>query len=701
MSLRTSLRIALLSCLTCVVVGAFGCSERGGTTERDASFGDVFFEPGDAARSFGDSSFGTGELSILRVAPDHGPFTGGTTSVLRGTGYDDESQVTFGEHAVQPADHTLVDSRRLQVVVPAGDVGTVDVTVQVGDATFTLPDAYTYDALALDPTSGSISGGTFVTILGSGTGFVDGDRVLFGRSECTDVTVVSATRITCRTPPLSAGTVDVSVVRAEDGTTTTAVGAYTYYDSSDPYSGGLGGGPITGSINVTVIDAYTGLYVPDAFAILGEDLATEHQGFTDVMGGVTFSGPDLMGQQTIHVSKHCYERTSFVAFDAQDVTVFLTPWLDPACGMGSGGGGSSRGRNGSFIEGELIWRGPNEYGPNPWDNIPAERTGWNRAAYVFTTRLRVSSTNPDPSAGGGTNRVIEQVTASSVLGYPYRIYARPAGLAVYALAGLENPSTGQFVPYVMGVARNVLAGPGETVPGVDIVMDIPLDHYVEVELGAQPAAVAGGPDRYRFEATLDLGGEGVIVRAWDAFNFDVFRRYSVSDAVRFLPEPALQGTLSDGRYRIAAGWYTTEWDQPPYTRVLQTGVTAVDDVVQLPDFLGIPEATAPTDGSPIPTDRVLRWEPSAGGIEPDFQLLLLTGGDGNPAWRIFLPGNVNEAPIPDLSAIPDLDDLAPGTLYWVLYAVKVPGFDFDEFRYTYLSDAYWSHAALNQFVATF
>jgi len=665
----------------------------------DAGQADSGPEVVDGGMGFGDSSFAVGNLEISRVVPDHGPFTGGTTAVLRGTGFEGEPNVAFGGRAVQPADHTIIDGRRLQVVVPAGDVGTVDVSIEIGGETFTLEDAYTYDAVSVDPTSGAVSGGTFVNIVGSGTSFAAGDTVLFGRMPCTGVEVVSETRITCRTPPMAAGTVDVTVVRAADSSETVAHSAYTYYETADPFGGGLGGGPITGSINLTAIDAMTGMPVPDAFAIIGEDLSTVHQGLTNVMGQVTFSGPDLVGDHTIHVAKHCYERTSVVSFDAADVTVFLTPWMDPMCGMGEPGGGG-RGRNGAYIEGELVWRGPEEYGPNPWSNLPEPREGWNRVAYVFTTQAGTQYPNPDPSAGGGTNRILEVITEESELGYPYRIFARPAGLAVYALAGLENPTLGQFIPYVMGVARNVLASPGDTVTGVDVVMDIPLDHYVEVALGAHPEALDEGPDRYRFQATLDLGGEGVVVRQWSTFDFDTVRRRDASRAIRFVAEPALLGTLSDGRYQISAGWYTSEYDQYPFTTTIQNGVTAVDDVVTMPDFIGIPDAIAPANGGPIPADRMLRWRSTEGGGEADFHVIIMIGGDGNPAWRMFVPGNVYEAPIPDFSSIPELEDISSGTIIWAVFSISVPGFTFDEFRYTYLNDRYWSHSALNQFFAT-
>jgi len=360
--------------------------------------------------------------------------------------------------------------------------------------------------------------------------------------------------------------------------------------------------------------------------------------------------------------------------------------------MPTGGG---RGRNGAFISGELVWLGPNEYGPNPWANIPAPRAGEIKVAYVYTTQSGVNEPNPDPSSGGAIQRVLESPLGE--LGYPYRIFARPAGLAVYAVAGLENTETGNFIPYVMGVARNVLAGPGEEVRGVNVVMNIPLDHAVDVLLSGLPMPVRTGPDAFRVAADIDLGGEGVIVRAVHDVELDVVRQRSTARAFRFPAQPALFGALSDGRYRFDAMWATGDFDTQPLTAVVVNGVVDVSSAISIDSWLGIPQATSPAYGERLPADRVLRW--SADGIEPDLHVVLMIGGDGNPAWRHFAPGNVREAPIPDLSTIPGIDDISPGFVTWVVYAIKIPGFRFDEFRYTYLQDRFWSHYAVDYFTA--
>jgi hypothetical protein len=659
----------------------------------------------DAGPTFDDGGgIGMDGLSIARVVPDHGPFTGGNQVVLRGNGFTDMAQVAFGGRQVQPADHRLIDARRLAVVVPAGEVGPVDVEITVNGETVTLEDGYTYDAIYVEPNSGAVSGGTYVSIVGSGTNFTEGDNVIFGRTDCEDVEVVSATRINCRTPPMSAGTVDVTVVGAEDGSEIIATDAFTYFDSTDPFQGGLGGGPISGSINLSVIDANSGLPVPDAYAIVGEDQTTMHQGLTDALGQITFSGPDLPVPATIHVAAPCnmcacYEKTSVVAFDARDVTVFLVSYPRPGLTleeqMMCAGGGGGRPRNGAFIEGELVWYGPNEMGPNPWLNVPQPREGWVRVAYVYTTQAALGFGNPDPSLGGANQRVLE--TPTGVLGYPYSVFARPAGLAVYALAGLEHTATQRFIPYVMGIARNVLAGPGQTVEGVDIVMNIPLDHYLELEVTDLPSEVDTGPDSFRFLANIDLGGEGVIVREVGFQELDVLRAPDASRLLRFVYQPALEGALSDGRYRVQAGWFTGAFDGPPFTDVIERGITSGDETLTIGGFLGIPDATAPAWGEQIPADRVMRWE--ADGDDPDFHIVLIQGGDGNPAWRAFTPGNVREMPIPDLSTIPGITDITSGFIVWQVYAIRIPGFDFNEFRYSDLNDLFWTGSASNYFTA--
>ncbi|HJL06049.1 MAG TPA: IPT/TIG domain-containing protein [Polyangiaceae bacterium LLY-WYZ-15_(1-7)] len=681
--------------------GLTGCSELEGLTPPPLPSGRADSDAGpDGSMGFPDSGIGGTRLTVARVEPGHGPFTGGNSALVRGTGFTAEAIVTVGGRMVQPADTERIDGNRLAIVLPAGEPGPADVSVQQPGAEATLPDGYVYDQAFIEPDRGSTSGGTYVTLTGSGTAFAEGDRVLFGEEECTDVEVVSETRITCDSPAGTVGAVDVRIVSGEDGSEIVIEDGFEYFESSDPFEGGLGGGPIEGTINVSVIDATTGAPVPEAFVVLGEDLSTEHQGLTNLMGQIAFSGPDVAPPATIHAAKFCYEKTSFVAFDARDVTIFLVPWQDPMCGEGSGELPPGRGRSGSFVSGELVFLGPNELGPNPWDIIPPAREGWRRVSYVQTTQPCPGDDrfclNPDPSLGGGQPRVLEEPLGER--GYPYRIFVRPSAFAVYALGGLENETTGEFIPYVMGVARNVLAGPGEEVTGVEIIMNIPLDHYLDVQLDGIPGPGRNGPDRFVVNADIDLGGEGVIVRRSEGDLVDEVRRRSTDRPFRFFAQPALLGSLSDGRYRVQASWVTGDFDADPSTHVVREGIRRVDSEVVVDGFLGVPVATAPAFGERMPSDRVLRWE-TDGGVEPDLHLVLMVGGDGNPAWRMFVPGSQQFAPIPDLSSIPEIDDISSGFVTWVVYAISIPGFDFDEVSYGDLGDDDWDAWALDIFTA--
>ncbi len=746
---------ALRAVVALAALVAAGCSDDNTLTPgelRDA--GMVDSGQLDANRSFPDTGIGEGALRIDRLAPNHGPFTGGTTTVIRGAGFAATAEVRVDGRQVQPADITLIDDRRLQIVVPAGEVGPADVSVVVEDEEALLPAGFVYDAFFVAPNRGAVSGGTIVEIQGSGTAFEEGDTVRFGREACLDPVVVSETRITCRTPPSVSGSVDVVVERG-DGTEIVAEDAFTYYDSSDPVFGGLGGGPLAGTLNVTVIDASNGNPLEGAVVVLDEDTAGAK--LTDIRGQTFFSPEGLEAPVTLHVSKptqtvpfECegetyelildqYVNASFVSFDAQDVTVFLEP--------GAGGGfvppppppscfpqDPGRGRFGSVISGELIWEGPNEFGPNPWTNIPDPRGNEEKVAYVLVSDNSPTAPLIWPGIGAnGGHRVLEVIPMDGQdrLGYPYQVFARPAGLAVFALAGLENRETQEFIPYVMGVARNVLAGPGESVQGVDMIMNIPLDDRLDVDVTNLPERARLGPDEVQSQALIDLGGEGVLRRSivrpetlgclldeqcparhtCEPANigtgrletvcvqsFDIARGRPTEGIFRMFSQPSSVGALRDARYEIQSSWVTAPFDNPPLTQLIRSRVSNGPAAVPMDDFLGIPSATQPSFGERLPVDRILRWEADTEGrTPPTFHLVQLFNSADAMVWELVVPGDVYEAPIPDLSTLEGMRDLGTGPVDWTVVAVRVPGLDFNEFTYRFMSPARWEAYALDVF----
>ena len=668
------------------------------TDKPEGAGGSATVLPG-AVPTFPSTGVNATTLTVTGIKPATGPFSGGNRAIVRGSGFTEDSLVFVGGRMVQPRDTVLQDRNSLSIVVPAGEAGPAEVKVQVGSDEAARADAYIYNRMLLEPVEGSTAGGTSVLITLDGA-VLDADAVImFGDQACNSVRVISPSQVRCKSPAGSVGKTDVVVswpeqpargeIRASD--------AFEYIDLTDTDQGGLGGGPIDGTINITVVDASIGFAVPGAFVMLGDELdGGDYEDRTDEKGQVTFSGEGLVGPVTVHVAAHCMERVSIVAFDARNITVQLPPLMDPTCGMPGEPSGGGRGTAGSLISGELIFPGGEEFLVNDWDKLPQPRSNELRVAYVFTTRARINDANPNPALSGANARIAEESSEIGENGYPYRIFARPGGMAVYAISGLERRDTGDFTPYLMGVTRNVLTAPGDETTGIDIVMNIPLDHELQVALSNLPARASRGPDTFRVQASIDLGGEGVIVRQVSGRALDVISSFNGGQLFRFFAQPALEGALGDARYQVIAGWYTGDnADSMPMTRVTKLGVDERSEPLTIDDFLSIPTEVAPEEGARIPDDRILRW--SVTGTQPDLWLIDITGGDLVPVWTQMVPGSQSESPIPDFSKLEEVGDIPEGIITWSVRAVRIEDFDFDALKYNQLVPRFWSHTSVDSF----
>ncbi len=646
-----------------------------------------------SAPGFPVTGIGSSDLRVTGVDPESGPFSGGNTAIVRGSGFDKNAIVRIGGTMVQPASITLTGTGRLSVVVPPGKVGLAEVSVTDAGHTAKLAKAYQYNALAFDPARGSSAGGTFVEITLSGTAFPTGGSLELDGLPCTKLQVLTPYRVRCRTPAHAAGVVD-ALVRFPKSLTKTisAKAAFEYVDTADDNRGGLSGDPIHGTLNVSVIDSGGGFVLPGAYVLLGNDPKGKYQGLTDKSGKITFSGADITAPVTVHAALKCFERSSIVSFDAENVTLFLSPILDFSCADKGKPDAGGHGQLGSTVSGQLIFPGADEFGVNPWDIVPKPKAGEARVAYVFTTQASLAAGNPPPDVSGGMARLEEQSALHGDRGYLYSIFARPAGLAVYALAGLERSDTGRFTPYAMGVARDLVTSPGDDTKNVDLQMTITLDRELAVSLGGLPAAVSGTPNQYRVQSYVDLGGEGVIVRKVAGVNLDLISRYTADGVFRFIGQPAFVNALQDASYGLVAGFYTEGQDMP-YTEQTRIGVKQTSDAFALAGFLGIPQLVAPAAGARIPSDRMLRFE--IAGPTPDLLRIEITGGDGNPAWNLVLPGDARAAPIPDLAKT--VGDVAAGELSWTVTSIRLDSFVYNQFHYADLTPRRFTHSAGNQF----
>lgn len=86
---------------------------------------------------------------------------------------------------------------------------------------------FNFEAISLSPSTGSIAGGTSITI--TGTGFTSPSRVLIGGMPAGNVSVVSATSITCTTPQFTGypPVADVTVININSQSSTIPSG-FTY-----------------------------------------------------------------------------------------------------------------------------------------------------------------------------------------------------------------------------------------------------------------------------------------------------------------------------------------------------------------------------------------------------------------------------------------------------------------------------------------
>jgi hypothetical protein len=154
--------------------------------------------------------------TVTAVSPSSGPTTGVTPVTVTGTGFTGATVVKFGTTA---GTGLVVNSTTsLSITSPAEAASTVDVTVTTpgGTSVVNAPaDQFTFNpppvptVTAVSPSSGPTTGGTPVTV--TGTGFTGATAVKFGITAGTGLVVNSSTSISITSPAEAASTVDVTV----------------------------------------------------------------------------------------------------------------------------------------------------------------------------------------------------------------------------------------------------------------------------------------------------------------------------------------------------------------------------------------------------------------------------------------------------------------------------------------------------------
>ena len=108
----------------------------------------------------------------------------------------------------------------------SGQLAPPALVTPLSTTTITAPPPPAPTVTAVSPSSGLTTGGTSITI--TGTGFVSGATVKVGSAAATAVTVNSATSITATTPSGSAGVANVVVTDSSGTSATSSADDYTY-----------------------------------------------------------------------------------------------------------------------------------------------------------------------------------------------------------------------------------------------------------------------------------------------------------------------------------------------------------------------------------------------------------------------------------------------------------------------------------------
>lgn len=170
--------------------------------------------------------------TIAKLSPTKGPAAGGTTVTITGTNLNGATAVRFG--SVSATSFKVKSATSVTAVSPAEVAKTVDVTVTTPNGTSAVSslDHFKFGpptVANLSSSSGSIAGGTILTVQGTGFGLgTEATLFKFGTTEATTVNCTSITTCTVAVPSHAAGAVDVRVTVGGQSSPKVLADKYTY-----------------------------------------------------------------------------------------------------------------------------------------------------------------------------------------------------------------------------------------------------------------------------------------------------------------------------------------------------------------------------------------------------------------------------------------------------------------------------------------
>ena len=435
--------------------------------------------------------------TVTDVSPFAGTLAGGVVVTITGTGLSGATLVDFGTSA---ATNVAVNSAGTQITAtdPAEAAGTVDVTVTTpaGTSPTSSADQFTYEGVptltAITPSQGSETGGTQVTI--TGTGFIDTTLVDFGTTPATNVVVVSATEITVISPAEPVGTVDVTVVAAGGTSVASSADQYTYLPvvvtrltalngSAGAYFGksiSISGDTMVVGAPATTVGNNTNQGAVYVFTEIGSTwtetaMLTASNGASDAYFGnsVSISGDTIVvGAENATIGGNIAQGVAYIFTEPDSgwANMTQTAELTASDGTGHNQFGTSVAIDGSTVvvgsAGANLFRG---------------------TAYVFT----------EPGSGWANMTQTAELTASDG--------------AAYAYFGTSVSVSGNTV--VVGAGDATVAG--NTAQGAAYIYTEPGSGWVNMTQSAKLIASKGGAGD-EFGVSVSIGGDTVIVGAGNA-----------------------------------------------------------------------------------------------------------------------------------------------------------------------------------------
>jgi hypothetical protein len=585
-------------------------------------------------------------------------------------GFDAQTSLFVG---ALPATDVLAagNGGTLTATAPSGAPGPADVVARRLDADGSVTEArlsgafeFTapLDLQRVDPATGAQAGGTRVRLYG--TGFRTGVQVTFGGAVTEILSVDSPHQITVKTPPGNAGPVDVTV--ATDLESDTLAAGFSYTDPMNSL-GGASGGPLAGTLNVTVLGVIGNTTVPveKSHVFVGSSL----DAYTDARGQVTFSDPSLIKPQnvtaTCTVNDTCplavemdadFESLTVLRHNAENLTVFIFP---------TAGGPPSPPQPGpppAQVSGRVIG-----FKLPPGVTLgEAERM----EARVFVAVSNIYSA-PPYRAPARPIVVLQD-------GATFQMFTRYGGIALYAIFGVNNLGVDPpvFTPYLMGIRRGIEASPDVPVTDADIILDVHLDQTIPVNVDP-PLSLPGALVAYLPFSYMDLGSDGVIPLGFDVSLDPVFELHH---------HPRLPG---DGFIflNVAApvNFMTGDLDMP-YSFYYRRQLGDLAAGLSFGPMLPLTNVVDPADGGRF--SGTIRWEvPGADGPDIDWLFVSESGFIPIPVWQVILPGTELSAVVPEAVR----DTMKSGVVYeYFLLTARSPRFDFDHWGYQQLGLNSWT-----------